>query len=77
MSNAPESREVDTSKAPRGPDPLPWIGLGLAAFVLLSYPWISSFTQRQALLGLPPILWYVFGVWACLILASALWPTEP
>lgn len=57
---------------PPEPDPLPWIGIGVVAFALLSYPWLSSFTQGKQWLGIPLFLWYVFGSWALLIVLGAL-----
>lgn len=59
-------------KSPPDPDPLPWIGIGLVAFVLLSYPWLSPFTQGKQVLGIPLILWYLMGTWALLVVLGAL-----
>ncbi len=65
-------REPASPHAPRGADPLPWIGLSVVALFLLSYPWLAPFTQGRELLGIPLILWYVFGVWGVLILFGGL-----
>ena len=76
MASTTDAWDPVPPKPPREPDPLPWIGLGLAAFVMLSYPWFSPFTQGRALLGIPLILWYVFGINALLIVLSALQRAE-
>lgn len=70
MSLGPEGPEP--SRKRRRIDPLPWLGIGLLAFFLLSYPWLSPFAQGRGLFGIPLILWYVFGVWGLLILLGAL-----
>jgi hypothetical protein len=68
-------RETPPSSYPRSPDPLPWIGLGVLAFAFLSYPWVSPFAPGSAWLGIPALLWYVFGVMAALVgLAAMLRP---
>lgn len=65
-------RELPPPPATPGPDPLPWIGLGLLALALLSYPWLSFFTVGRVWLGIPLILWYLFGGMAGLIVLAAL-----
>lgn len=72
MTNAGGPRSPSPPPEPRKPDPLPWIGLSVAAFVLLSFPWVSPFAEGRHLLGIPLILWYLFGVWGALILIGAL-----
>jgi hypothetical protein len=76
MTKAAEPWESEPPQEPREPDPLPWIGLGVTALGLLSYPWVSPFTQGRVVLGIPAILWYLFAVWALLIVLSALSRTE-
>ena len=51
---------------------MPWIGLGGAAFLLLTYPWVAPFTHGLAWFGIPLLLWYLFAVWFGLIGLSAL-----
>lgn len=76
MASTSDAWDSLPPKPPREPDPLPWIGLGLAALVMLSYPWFSPFTQGRDLLGIPLTLWYFFGVYALLVLLSALQRAE-
>ncbi|MNX01712.1 hypothetical protein D3C86_312540 [compost metagenome] len=76
MASTTDAWDSVPPKPPRDPDPLPWVGLGLAAMVMLSYPWFSPFTQGRVLFGIPLILWYLFGVYALLIVACALQRTE-
>ena len=76
MASHREAWDPSPPEPPHEPDPLPWIGLGLAAFVMLSYPWFSPFTQGRALFGIPLLLWYVLGVNALLVLLSALQRAE-
>lgn len=72
MAKRNEQRELSPPSASPRPDPLPWIGLGLLALALLSYPWLSLFTVGRVWLGIPVILWYLFTVMAGLIAMAAL-----
>jgi len=72
MTNAGSPWNPEPPREPRAPDPLPWIALGLAAFLLLTYPWVAPFTHGRHWLGIPLMLWYLFAVWFGLIGVSAL-----
>ncbi|MNR48141.1 hypothetical protein D3C85_1673390 [compost metagenome] len=76
MTKAAGPWEPEPPHEPRDPDPLPWIGIAIAALGLLSYPWVSPFTQGRDLFGIPVILWYLFGVWGLLIVLGALSRTD-
>jgi len=40
--------------------------------LLINYPWLSLFSTRQLLFGLPPLLLYLFGLWFGFILVVRL-----
>lgn len=71
MANVNGPRELPPPPETREPDPLRWIGLGLLALALLSYPWVSPFPAGRAWLGIPGILWYLFGVMVGLTVFAA------
>lgn len=53
-------------------DPLKAGLLLLGVFLLLSYPWLSPYLQRQFIHGMPLLILYLFGVWGVTILLAAL-----
>ena len=48
-------------------------GAVVLAVFLMSYPWLAPSLQGHAVLGVPLLLVYFFGVWAlCIVLAAYL-----
>ncbi|MBW1917370.1 MAG: hypothetical protein JRI57_05035 [Deltaproteobacteria bacterium] len=37
--------------------------LGILGFFFLNYPLLQIFNREQMLLGVPTLIWYLFGIW--------------
>lgn len=78
MAEHPHDRSLDSSHE-RGGDPRPsrrnrarLVGLFLLGLFLLNPPLLGVFRTAETVAGVPPLLLYLFGVWALIVVAIAL-----
>jgi len=40
-----------------------WIVLGILSFILVNYPFLQIFNRDTLLIGIPMLVFYLFGFW--------------